>query len=146
MGDFFRPGVITTLHRLRKNSLDRRETELEFFSWYNPIALVLPSLYCGLKKKALKTIVSEIQKMKYVTQVIVTLGRTKEKEFEHAKEFFSVLPPGDNCHLERWRKGTISLRYPHKRMTCRCTLRWIIRFFSGMRVVFCRRPYHGFQI
>jgi len=92
MGDFFQPGVITTLHRLRKNSLDRRETELEFFSRYNPIALVLPSLYCELKEKALKTIVSEIQKMKYITQVIVTLGRTKEKEFEHVKEFFSVLP------------------------------------------------------
>ena len=92
MGDFFQPGVITTLHRLRKNSLDRRETELEFFSRYNPIALVLPSLYCELKEKALKTIVSEIQKMKYITQVIVTLGRAKEKEFEHAKEFFSVLP------------------------------------------------------
>mgnify|MGYP000426803825 CR=1 FL=1 len=92
MGDFFQPGVVTTLHRLRKNSLDRRETELEFFSRYNPIALVLPSLYCELKEKALKTIVSEIQKMKYITQVIVTLGRAKEKEFEHAKEFFSVLP------------------------------------------------------
>jgi len=92
MGDFFQPGVITTLHRLRKNSLDQRETELEFFSRYNPIALVLPSLYCELKEKALKTIVSEIQKMKYINQVIVTLGRAKEKEFEHAKEFFSVLP------------------------------------------------------
>ena len=92
MGDFFQPGVVTTLHRLRKNSLDRRETELEYFSRHNPIALVLPSLYCELKEKALKTIVSEIQKMKYITQVIVTLGRTKEKEFEHVKEFFSVLP------------------------------------------------------
>src|SRR4030067_886672 len=92
MGDFFQPGVITTLHRLRKNSLDRRETELEFFSRYNPIALVLPSLYCELKEKALKAIISEIKKMKYINQVIVTLGRANEKEFEHAKEFFSVLP------------------------------------------------------
>ena len=92
MGDFFQPGVVTTLHRLRKNSLDRRETELEFFSRYNPVALVLPSLYCELKEKALKTIVTEIQKIKYIHQVIVTLGRAKEKEFEHAKAFFSVLP------------------------------------------------------
>ena len=92
MGDFFQPGVVTTLHRLKKNSLDRRETELEFFSRYNPIAVVLPSLYCELREKALKTIVSEIQKMKYIAQVIVTLGRAKEREFEHAKEFFSVLP------------------------------------------------------
>jgi len=92
MSDFFQPGVITTLHRLKKDSLERKETELEFYSRYNPIALVLPSLYSELKEKALKTIVSEIQKVKYINQVIVTLGKADEKEFEHAKKFFSVLP------------------------------------------------------
>jgi glucosyl-3-phosphoglycerate synthase len=92
MSDFFQPGVITTLHRLKKNNLERKETELEFYSRYNPIALVLPSLYSELEEKALKTIVSEIQKVKYINQVIVTLGKADEKEFEHAKKFFSVLP------------------------------------------------------
>jgi len=92
MGDFFQPGVITTLHRLKKGNLDRMETELEFYSKHNPIALVLPSLYSELKEKALRTIVSEIQKVKYINQVIITLGGGNEKEFEHTKEFFSVLP------------------------------------------------------
>ena len=92
MSDFYQPGVITTLHRLKKVNLQRMEMELEFYSKHNPIALVLPSLYSELKEKALKTIVSEIQKVKYINQVIVTLGRASEKEFEHAKEFFSVLP------------------------------------------------------
>jgi len=92
MSDFFQPGVITTLHRLKKDNLERKETELEFYSRYNPIALVLPSLYSELEEKALKTIVSEIQKVKYINQVIVTLGKADEKEFERAKEFFSVLP------------------------------------------------------
>ena len=92
MSDFYQPGVITTLHRLMKVNLERMETELEFYSKHNPIALVLPSLYSELKEKALKTIVSEIQKVKYINQVIVTLGRAGEKQFEHAKEFFSVLP------------------------------------------------------
>ena len=94
MSDFFQPGVITTLHRLKKDSLERKETELEFYSRYNPIALVLPSLYSELKEKALKTIVSEIQKVKYINQVIITLGKADEKEFENAKDFFSVLPQG----------------------------------------------------
>jgi hypothetical protein len=41
------------------------------------IALVLLFLYYSeLKEKALKTIISEIQKVKYINQVIVTLGRT----------------------------------------------------------------------
>ena len=92
MGDFFQPGVITTLHRLKKGNLDRMETELEFYSKHNPIALVLPSLYSELKEKALRTIASEIQKVKYINQVIITLGGGNEKEFEHTKEFFSVLP------------------------------------------------------
>jgi glucosyl-3-phosphoglycerate synthase len=92
MGDFFQPGVITTLHRMKKVNLEQMGTELEFFSRYNPIALVLPSLYSELKEKALRTIVSEIEKVKYIRQVIVTLGRADEKEFDHAKEFFSVLP------------------------------------------------------
>jgi len=92
MSDFFQPGVITTLHRLKKGNLERMEMELEFYSRHHPTALVLPSLYSELKEKALKTIVSEIQKVKYINQVIVTLGRANEKEFEHTKEFFSILP------------------------------------------------------
>jgi len=92
MSDFFQPGVITTLHHLKKMNLERIEMELEFYSRYNPIALVLPSLYSELKEKALKTIVSEIKRIKYINQIIVTLGRADKEEFEHAKEFFSVLP------------------------------------------------------
>ncbi len=92
MSDFFQPGVITTLHRLKKLNLERMEAELEFYSRHNPVALVLPSLYSELKEKALKTIVSEIQKVKYINQIVVTLGRASGKEFEHAREFFSILP------------------------------------------------------
>src|SRR4030065_2615622 len=92
MSDFFQPGVVSTFHRLKKVNLDRMEAELEFYSRYNPIALVLPSLYSELKEKALKTIVSEIKRVKYINQIIVTLGRANDKELEHAKEFVSVLP------------------------------------------------------
>jgi glucosyl-3-phosphoglycerate synthase len=92
MGDFFQPGVVSTLHRLKKVNLQQMEMELEFYSKHHPVALVLPSLYSELKEKALKAIVSEIQKVRYIRQVIVTLGRANEKEFEHARQFFSVLP------------------------------------------------------
>src|SRR5512139_770994 len=92
MSDFFQPGIISTLHRLKKVNLERMEMELEFYSRYNPIALILPSLYSELKEEALKTIVSEIQKVKYINEVIVTLGRADEKEFASAKDFFSALP------------------------------------------------------
>jgi glucosyl-3-phosphoglycerate synthase len=92
MSDFYQPGVITTLHRLKKVNLERMEAELEFYSKHNPVALVLPSLYSELKEKALQGIVSEIRKVKYINEVVVTLGRANEKEFEHARKFFSPLP------------------------------------------------------
>ncbi len=92
MTDFFQAGVITTLHRLKKVNLERMEMELEFYSRHNPIALILPSLYSELKEKALKTIVSEIQKVKYINEVIVTLGGADERDFVSARDFFSVLP------------------------------------------------------
>jgi glucosyl-3-phosphoglycerate synthase len=88
MSDFFQPGVVTTLHRLKKGNLEQMEMELEFYSRHHPTALVLPSLYSELKEKALKAIVSEIQKVKYINQIIVTLGRANEKEFEHTKSSF----------------------------------------------------------
>ncbi len=92
MSDFLQPGLITTLHRLKKVNLERMEMDLEFYSRYNPIALVLPSLYSELEEKALKTIVSEVKRIKYINQVIITLGKTNRKEFDQAREFFSVLP------------------------------------------------------
>ena len=110
MSDFFQPGVITTLHRLKKGNFERMEVELEFYSKYHPIALVLPSLYSELKEKALKAIVSEIQKIKYVNQVIITLGRADQKEFDHAREFFSVLPQET---IIIWNDGEIEL-WPSK--------------------------------
>jgi glucosyl-3-phosphoglycerate synthase len=92
MSDFFQPGVITTLHRLKKVDLERMEMELGFYSKHSPIALVLPSLYSELKEKALKLIIAELQKVEYLHQVVVTLGKAGRKEFDEAKQFFSALP------------------------------------------------------
>jgi glucosyl-3-phosphoglycerate synthase len=97
MSDFFQSGVITTLHRIKKVDLERMETELEFYSKHNPIALVLPSLYSELREKALKTIVSEIQRVKYINQIIVTLGRANEKQFE--RRSFGTMARGFNLSI-----------------------------------------------
>jgi glucosyl-3-phosphoglycerate synthase len=44
MSDFYQTGMVTTLHRLHNNGLERLEAELERFSTVNPIGLVLPAL------------------------------------------------------------------------------------------------------
>lgn len=92
MSDFYQTGVIATFHRLGKPILEKIEAELSWYASERPIALVLPSLYSELQGDALKGIVRELQEVKYIKEIIVTLGPASEEEFRHTKEFFSILP------------------------------------------------------
>ncbi len=92
MSDFYQAGLISTLHRLGNPDLDRIEAELTWYSKERPLALILPSLYSELQGEALKGIVEELKKVKYIEEIVVTLGPASRDEFLHAREFFSVLP------------------------------------------------------
>ena len=93
MSDFYQSGVITTLHMLGHRDLGSLEAELEQMVRKRPIALVLPSLFSELKGKALPGIRRELKKVKYLHQVVVSLGgTTKQSDFDKAKKFFSTLP------------------------------------------------------
>ncbi len=92
MSDFHQTGVISTLHRFRTSSLEKLEKELEVLSKTRPITLILPSLYSELNGKALKGIVEELKNAGYLHQIVVALSKADKIAFQHAKEFFSVLP------------------------------------------------------
>ncbi|MEM2936716.1 MAG: glycosyl transferase, partial [Candidatus Bathyarchaeia archaeon] len=92
MGDFHQTELISTLHRLRKDNLEKLEEDLREHSEHRPIALVLPCLYSELEREALKKIIEEIRRMGYLNEIVVTLGRASRDEFERAREFFSALP------------------------------------------------------
>lgn len=92
MGDFYQSEMITTLHAFPGQDLERIEGELEEYVKARPIALVLPSLYSELKGEALKRIVKELCNVRYINEIVVSLGRAGRDEFKRAKEFFSVLP------------------------------------------------------
>jgi glucosyl-3-phosphoglycerate synthase len=92
MADFYQTGVVATFHRLGKINIEKIEAELAWYSQERPIALVLPSLYSELKGDALKGIVRELKEVKYIKEIVVTLGPASDEEFEHAKEFFLMLP------------------------------------------------------
>lgn len=92
MSDLHQSGVVSTLHRFHTSSLEQLENELEHLSALRPITLVLPALYTELQGKALKRIVGQLQKVKYLHQIIVSLGRADSNQFQHAREYFSVLP------------------------------------------------------
>ena len=82
MADFYQTGVVATFHRLGKINLEKIEAELSWYSQARPIALVLPSLYAELEGDALKGIVHELKDVKYVKEIVVTLGPAKKEEFE----------------------------------------------------------------
>jgi glucosyl-3-phosphoglycerate synthase len=92
MSDFFQTGVVATFHRLGENNLDKIESELLWYAVERPIALVLPSLYNELQGEALPRIVRELMNVKYIREIVLTLGPSSEEEFIKAKKFFSVLP------------------------------------------------------
>ncbi len=92
MADFHQSGSIATFHKLGNPRLEKIEEELLRYSKERPIALVLPSLYSELEGKALKLIIRELKKVKYIKEVIITLGPCTKEEFDKAKKFFSVLP------------------------------------------------------
>lgn len=92
MSDFYQTELITTLHRLGRPSLEKLESELVEFSRQRPITLVLPALYSEFRTEAMERIVGELKKVRYVKEIVLTLGRADEDEFKKARDFMSSIP------------------------------------------------------
>ena len=92
MADFYQTDLIITLHRLGNPGLERLESELKEYSRQRPIALVLPALVTEFQGEAIKGIVAELKKVRYINEIILTLGRASDKEFSYVREFLSQLP------------------------------------------------------
>jgi len=103
MADFYQSGVVTTFHRLGPTDVERMERELVEFNRHRPIALVLPITPVELGSPAAQGILKNLQAIPYLNEVVITLGRTEEKEdFLKAKEFFAPLP---QRHRVLWASG-----------------------------------------
>ena len=102
MSDFFQTGVVATFHRLGKLNLDKIEEELSLYAVERPIVLVLPSLFSELEGEALKGIVQQLKGVKYIREIVVSLGPASAEQFDHARRFFSILPQKTNI---LWNSG-----------------------------------------
>jgi glucosyl-3-phosphoglycerate synthase len=91
MTDFYQTGIITTLHKLGKPSLDRLESELRDYVKTRPVALVLPALYSEFEGPAMPVIVQELAKVKYLKEVVLVLDKASDKEFHRVREFMSPI-------------------------------------------------------
>jgi glucosyl-3-phosphoglycerate synthase len=96
MSDFFQNGRIATLHNLGNRQLEALEAELCEWRDKKPMCLVLPCLYSELEGPALSRIIDELIKVPFLDEIIIGLDRADQRQFEHAKEFFSPLPQRHN--------------------------------------------------
>ncbi|MBI1852501.1 MAG: glycosyl transferase [Planctomycetes bacterium] len=95
MSDFYQTGVVSTLHRLghpNAERLERLESELGRFTRTTPLGLLLPCLYSELDTPAMPAIVAELEKVRYLEEIVIALGQADRAGFERAKEFFAPLP------------------------------------------------------
>ena len=91
MSDFIQNGPITTLHLLGERDVERIEREIEEASQTRPISLVLPCLISEMDGPALKGIMGALASVRYLHEVIVTLGPANQEEFSRACSYFQPL-------------------------------------------------------
>jgi glucosyl-3-phosphoglycerate synthase len=92
MADFHQTGVITTLHRLGLEDLDRLEAEIAEHAQDRPIALVLPCLHAELRDVALKGIIESLTRVPYLEQIVVSVSGTRRRdEFDEMRSAFEPL-------------------------------------------------------
>ena len=92
MSDFYQTGTVATLHDLDQDGLPHIERELERYSRHRPIALVLPALFSEFEGAAMPRIRDELSQVRYLDQVVVSLGRASEEQFDQARRFFADFP------------------------------------------------------
>ncbi|MFC0877069.1 hypothetical protein ACE01N_10760 [Saccharicrinis sp. FJH2] len=102
MGDFYQDGYVTTLHNFRKTPVEELEKRLVKFAKRRPMGLIIPALYSELEKPALAKIVDTLKDIPYISEIVIGLDAADQKQFEHAKEYFSVLP---QHHRILWNHG-----------------------------------------
>ena len=102
MADFYQNGIVTTLHNLSERPVEELEKELVEFSKRRPMALILPSLFSELEGSALPNIINHISKVPYLSQIVIGLDRANLEQYQHALNFFGVLPQN---HRVLWNEG-----------------------------------------
>jgi len=92
MADFYQHGSITTFHNLVNRPVEDLEAELMRFSKRCRMGLVLPSLFSELETDAMAGIITELQKVPYLDQIIIGLDRADRGQWHYAQAYFKQLP------------------------------------------------------
>ncbi len=105
MSDFQQTGPITTLHLLGENDQIRLEQQIKEASESRPIALVLPCLISEMDGSALKVIISVLESIDYLHEIVITLGPATSDDFLRACDYFKPLDNGERKVRLIWNDG-----------------------------------------
>jgi glucosyl-3-phosphoglycerate synthase len=92
MSDFYQSGVVSTLHRLGRPDEEFVCGEFKNISGMRKIALVLPALYSEFEGQAIHNIFKELEKVDFITEIVLTLGGANKVQFLSVKEYFKKMP------------------------------------------------------
>ncbi|MEO1400132.1 MAG: glycosyl transferase [Cyanobacteria bacterium J06635_1] len=102
MADLFQHGAIATLHNLTDRPTEDLEADLLKFSKHRRLGLMLPALFSELESDALKHIVEELQKVPYLSEIVIGLDCADREQWRYAHHYFSKLP---QHHRILWNDG-----------------------------------------
>ncbi|MEM8807315.1 MAG: glycosyl transferase [Cyanobacteria bacterium P01_G01_bin.38] len=102
MADLFQHGAIATLHNLTDRPIEDLEADLLKFSKHRRLGLMLPTLFSELESDALKHIVEELQKVPYLSEIVIGLDCADQEQWRYAHHYFSKLP---QHHRILWNDG-----------------------------------------
>lgn len=105
MSDFQQAGPITTLHLLGEHDQAKIERRIGEAAESRPIALVLPCLISEMDGSALRVIVSVLESVDYLHEIVVTLGPASPGDFNRACQYFESLNKGNRRVRLIWNDG-----------------------------------------
>ena len=80
------------MHRIGDRPIAELEAELRSWSADTPMAIIIPTLYDELERRALPTIVNELAEVPYLGEVIIGVDGADAEQFAEARRFFATLP------------------------------------------------------
>ena len=89
MADFYQTGMVATLHRLGHREVEDLEGELVRYSRHAPMALVLPALYAEFEAPAMDVILTELPRIPYLKQIVLSLGDADDAKFCNVRKRLS---------------------------------------------------------
>lgn len=88
MSDFYQPGPVTTLPRLRSRPVEELEAQIRRLTDRYPVSLVIPMIPSEMDRPALANILDELCRVDYLETLLISLNKASAADYERAARYF----------------------------------------------------------